>query len=99
MWTKSAGGCRCCSPGPAWRSPMEVLEERVDGRVRELRLRSPAMGRTVTATLLTPSGWRPGDHGSHPVLYLLHGSSDNHHCWLRHTNLAELAARTNFLVV
>jgi len=76
---------------------IEIVDERASANVRELRLASPAMGRAVSATVLTPPGWRPG--GCYPVLYLLHGSSDDHHCWLRHTAILDMAAESGFLVV
>jgi diacylglycerol O-acyltransferase/trehalose O-mycolyltransferase len=79
---------------------LSVLAEREAGAGgRELRMFSPAVGREVSATLLTPPGWTPGDHGSHPVLYFLHGSSDEHPTLVARTPIAELAARTNALVV
>jgi S-formylglutathione hydrolase FrmB len=77
---------------------MKVLAE-TEGRLHELRLDSPAMGREVSARVLTPPDWRPGDHGSYPVLYLLHGSSDDHRCWTTHTDIVRLAADSNMLVV
>jgi S-formylglutathione hydrolase FrmB len=81
-------------------SALTVLEERsTESGVRELRLQSPALGRQGAATVLTPVGWRPGDHGSHPVLYLLHGSSDDHLAWTRNTDIVRLATESNVLVV
>jgi S-formylglutathione hydrolase FrmB len=81
-------------------SELTVLEEQSTGAgVLELRLWSPALGREAAATVLTPAGWRPGDHGSHPVLYLLHGSSDDHLSWTRNTDIVRLAAESNVLVV
>ncbi|WP_216216043.1 alpha/beta hydrolase [Amycolatopsis aidingensis] len=68
------------------------------GTVRELRLFSPAVGREVGVTLLTPPGWEPGGYAGYPVLYLLHGSSDDHHSLVRHTEIARLAENGNMLV-
>jgi diacylglycerol O-acyltransferase/trehalose O-mycolyltransferase len=79
---------------------LSVLEERSTGeRSRELRLHSAALGRDTTATLLTPSGWQAGGDTAYPVLYLLHGSSDDQSSWLAHTDIAELAADSGILVV
>lgn len=81
-------------------SALAVLDEKsTEAGVLELRLKSSALGREAAATVLTPPGWRPGNHGSHPVLYLLHGSSDDHHCWTRHTDIVRLTAQANVLVV
>ncbi|WP_158888407.1 alpha/beta hydrolase [Amycolatopsis anabasis] len=77
---------------------LTVLAEEVTGdRVRELRLHSPALGRDVSVNLLTPPGWRPDRE--YPVLYLLHGSSDDHRCWLTHTDLAALSSASQTLIV
>ncbi|SFO88853.1 S-formylglutathione hydrolase FrmB [Amycolatopsis arida] len=62
--------------------------------VRELRLFSPALGREAEVVLLVPDGPPP-----HPVLYLLHGSSDDHRSWLAHTDVAARAAGSGVLVV
>ncbi|WP_186382628.1 alpha/beta hydrolase [Amycolatopsis rhizosphaerae] len=79
---------------------MKVLADRETGEgLREIRVHSPALGREVSLAVRTPPGWRPGDHGRHPVLYLLHGSSDDHTCWRRHTDLLRLAAGSGLLVV
>ncbi|SFB58441.1 S-formylglutathione hydrolase FrmB [Amycolatopsis marina] len=80
---------------------LTVLGEEVSAgpTVRELRLHSPAVGREVGTTLLTPPGWRPGPDRRYPVLYLLHGSSDDHTSWLRHTDVVRLAEDTGALVV
>jgi len=79
---------------------LSVLDElRTAEGALELRLWSPALGREAAATVLPPPGWRPGDHASYPVLYLLHGSSDDHLAWTTHTDIVRLAAASNVLVV
>ncbi|WP_162830152.1 alpha/beta hydrolase [Amycolatopsis palatopharyngis] len=78
---------------------LTVLGEEVAAGVRELRLYSPAIGREVGTTLLTPPGWHPGADQRYPVLYLLHGSSDDHTSWMRHTDVVRLAEDTGALVV
>ena len=68
-------------------------------QVHELRRYWPALGRQAGCTVLTPPGWRPGARDTYPVLYLLHGSSDVHTSFLEHTDVAELAAAHDALVV
>jgi diacylglycerol O-acyltransferase/trehalose O-mycolyltransferase len=54
----------------AW--PAVVAEKRLSGRLVELHVRSPALGRVATVRLLTPVGWRDRPRGREwPVLYLL----------------------------
>ncbi|WP_020666624.1 alpha/beta hydrolase [Amycolatopsis nigrescens] len=76
-----------------------LLDEQENDGVRELKLFSPAVGREVTTMLLTPKGWQPGGHAAHPVLYFLHGSSDDERSLLAGTDLARLAAESGILVV
>ncbi|MQA10155.1 MAG: esterase family protein [Pseudonocardiaceae bacterium] len=81
-------------------SVLEIVRETETGdHVRDLRLRSAAMGREVSARILTPPGWRPGDSDRWPVLYLLHGSSDGPRSWTTHTGIAEHASRAGVLAV
>lgn len=68
-------------------------------RRHDLRLDSPALGRVAGCTVLTPPGWRPDEERRYPVLYLLHGSSDSHTAFVENTEVAELAAKGNALVV
>lgn len=47
--------------------------------------------------VIVPQEPRPA--AGFPVLYLLHGLSENHSSWLRKTNLEQLAADSPFLIV
>ena len=49
--------------------------------------------------LLTPAGWRPGDGRRHPQLWLLHGCCDTYESWSANTDIAELPALRDVLVV
>jgi len=77
-----------------------VAEQRVGTHLVDLTVRSPALGRTAQVRLLTPDGWekrRPGDRW--PVFYLLHGCCDSYDSWTRETDVEELGALRNTLVV
>ena len=67
--------------------------------VLDLKLYSPALTREVTTSLLTPKNWEPGDHGRHPVLYFLHGASDDQYSLINRTNLQRLAENSGILIV
>lgn len=63
-----------CGSGPAEPpAPKQavVVSESRQGRLVELEIDSPALGRTAQVEVLLPEGWRPG--GGWPVLYLLEG--------------------------
>jgi putative tributyrin esterase len=57
---------------------------------------SEALGQQTSAEVLLPD--RPGD-GPLPVLYLLHGLSDDHTIWLRRTSVERYAASLRLAIV
>lgn len=76
-----------------------VAERFSDRHVVELDVRSAALGRTVSARLLTPSGWTPNVGRTWPTLYLLHGGDATFSCWTDHTDIADRARAAGVLVV
>lgn len=58
---------------------------------------SPALGRHVTYTVLLPEP--SAGPGPYPVLYQLHGASDDHTAWVRLSNLTRHVAGLPLLVV
>jgi S-formylglutathione hydrolase FrmB len=78
-----------------------VTDERVVGpRLRDLTVESAAVGEAVHVRLLTPTGWeRRGSGQRWPVLYLLHGCCDDYTSWSRETDIEELPALRDVLVV
>jgi diacylglycerol O-acyltransferase / trehalose O-mycolyltransferase len=77
-----------------------VSEKRIGSRIVDLTVQSPALGRTATVRLITPRGWDQRRHGQRwPVLYLLHGCCDTPDSWTRETDVEEIPALRNVLVV
>ncbi|KAF4407982.1 alpha/beta hydrolase [Streptomyces lycii] len=75
-------------------------EQRVARRMTDLTLESPALGGRAKVRLLTPDGWERRRAGERwPVLYLLHGITDDHQAWSRDTDVAEWPALRDVLVV
>lgn len=74
----------------------QVAEHQVD-----LTVRSRALGgREVTVRLLTPDGWDPDDRSQHwPTLWLLHGCCGDYTSWTEMTDVAEIPALRDVLVV
>ena len=60
---------------------------------------------TVTIPTFTPCDRLPGVKPTHrleakfPVLYLLHGHGNDHHCWLRYTSVERLAEEQRIALV
>jgi diacylglycerol O-acyltransferase / trehalose O-mycolyltransferase len=90
---------------PGTRSAGDAAQLRIvattalSARMRDLTVASPALGETVKVRLLLPVRYwsRPG--GRWPVLYLLHGCCDTYQSWTRSTDVEELTAHSDVLVV
>ena len=63
----------------------------------ELHYFSKALGKQTAATVLLPEG--EGKAGPFPVLYLLHGLSDDHTIWHRRTSIERYVADLPLIVV
>lgn len=75
---------------------MEV--EQSDERIVDLSVASPAVGHQHVRLIL-PAGWEQRPDGRWPVLYLLHGRWDDYRGWTRETDVVELTADLDLLVV
>ena len=70
----------------------------------KLSLYSSSIGRQVDVNVLLPQSLWQGRENSteekeYPTLYLLHGYSDNHSTWQRHTSIERYAAKHNMIVI
>jgi diacylglycerol O-acyltransferase / trehalose O-mycolyltransferase len=88
-------------PAPAHGGGARVIaEEHVGQRLVDLTIQSPALGATANVRLLTPDGWQQRRHGQRwPVLFLLHGMGDSHRTWTDDSDVEQLAALRDVLVV
>lgn len=63
-------------------------------------IHSSSLGMMTSVTISIPEKVRQGKNAKEvPVLYLLHGLSDNHSAWLRRTNIDYYAELANIAVV
>ena len=77
-----------------------VSEKPIADRILDLTVQSPALGRTAIVRLITPVGWDHRRRGQQwPVLYLLHGCCDTPDSWTRETDVEDIPALRNVLVV
>jgi S-formylglutathione hydrolase FrmB len=95
MPASSASGAM---PEPADDRARIVDVATVGDRTRDLTIDSPAVG-AQKVRLLLPRGFDADASRRWPVLYLLHGASDNYLSWTRSTDVEALTANTNLLVV
>ncbi len=73
--------------------------ERLDPRLRELTMSTPALDFPVTVRVLLPAGYRRKPHRSYPVLYLLHGSFDTSASWTTKGDAEKITAGKRLIVV
>jgi S-formylglutathione hydrolase FrmB len=67
--------------------------------MRDLTIDSPALGHTATVRLLLPDHYTTQPNRRWPVLWLLHTCCDTHQAWTRSTDVEQLAALADVLVV
>lgn len=75
-------------------------EKRVDAQTLELSISSPSIeGWRKTVRVLVPQGWSKTSPQKYPTLWLLHGGMDDSNSWLKNTEIKQLAASRNMMVV
>ena len=72
--------------------------ERIDDRMVDLTVDSPSVG-VVGVRLLLPASFDDEPDRTWPVLFLLHGATDDHTTWTTRTDVVELTEDTDLLVV
>ncbi|WP_059013326.1 alpha/beta hydrolase [Streptomyces specialis] len=75
-----------------------VSETWLDDRTVDLSIQSPAARRAVPVRLLLPEGWSANANRTWPVLYMLHGASDDYTSWTRETDIEEFMADKDVIV-
>ncbi|MBN1528909.1 MAG: esterase family protein [Thermoleophilaceae bacterium] len=80
-----------------------VGSEKLDARLREYRLRTPALPGPTTVRVLLPDGYAERPHRRYPVLYLLHGCCDSDvdgsQAWTTHGEAEQATAGKPLIVV
>lgn len=76
-----------------------VAEEWIARGTLDITVDSPALGTTAKARLLLPPRWSPRARSTWPVLYIVHGATQDHTSWTSHTDVAVLTKDTDVLVV
>ena len=76
-----------------------LTEQRLTERMVDVALWSPALGRRTTVRLLLPLAYEDRPQARWPSVYLLHGCCDDYLSWTRSTDIEELSATSDVLVV
>ncbi|GAA2961205.1 alpha/beta hydrolase [Kitasatospora cinereorecta] len=97
--TSAAARSSDSRPRPAAPEARIIAVKKIDGRTEDLTVASPAMGRSVPVRVILPRSWDRRKHTRFPVLYMLHGGNDTYRSWTRETDVEQLAARSDVLIV
>jgi diacylglycerol O-acyltransferase / trehalose O-mycolyltransferase len=91
----------CSSPAAAPAPPPAhvVARQQLDARLWDITVDSPAVGGPVPVRLLLPTRYAGAPTQRWPVLYLLHGCCDSYLSWTRSTDIEELTATSDVVVV
>jgi S-formylglutathione hydrolase FrmB len=97
----ASAGLQAATPGTAVAADgaYVVSQQWIDARTLDLTIYSPAMAADEPVRLLLPPDWNTRPHERWPVLYLLHGCCDSYVSWTRSTDVEQLTAGTDVLVV
>ena len=76
-----------------------VASQRIDARLLELTVRTPALAAATKVRVLLPAGYAAAQHRRYPVLYLLHGASGSYRDWTRSGEVERLTAGKPLIVV
>src|SRR3954467_15839437 len=75
-----------------------VSSQKLDRRLTELTLRTPAIPQVRGVRVLLPDGYRAHPRERYPVLYLLHGSVDRETAWTEMGDTQNPTAGTPLMV-
>ena len=76
-----------------------VGRERLDARLQEWTLRTPALSEPTRVRVLLPAGYGAEPRRRYPVLYLLHGASSDYRSWTRYGDAEAITAHAPMIVV
>ena len=79
---------------------ISVLDRRrLDARLEEWTLETPAVADPTRVRVLLPAGYRADPHRRYAVLYLLHGADADYRAWTRYGDAKAITARAKLIVV
>jgi diacylglycerol O-acyltransferase/trehalose O-mycolyltransferase len=85
--------------GSGARAISVVRRERLDGRLEEWTLRTPALEGATRVRVLLPAGYARDPGRRYPVIYLLHGADSDETSWTRFGDAEAITARAPLIVV
>ncbi|MBP5688968.1 MAG: esterase family protein [Muribaculaceae bacterium] len=68
-------------------------------QLQVIEVKSEKMGRNISNLVVLPEQYLKDSSSTYPVLYLLHGYSDNYMAWQNHVDLTKHANKYGFIIV
>ncbi|WP_084264678.1 alpha/beta hydrolase [Actinomadura macra] len=65
----------------------------------DVSIASPALGTTVKTRVMIPKGWKASSARTWPTVYAFHGGNNKYTSWTRDSNIEQVTARYNALVI
>ena len=98
--TPSSSAPAAAATAPTGARAITVLRrQRLDPRLEEWTLRTPALGDPTRVRVLLPAGYRSEARRRYPVLYLLHGADADDTSWTRFGDAERITAHAPMIVV
>jgi diacylglycerol O-acyltransferase / trehalose O-mycolyltransferase len=95
----SAGSGTATGTRPGGTAITVVRRARLDARLQDWTLRTPALDGVTRVRILLPVGYRRDPRRRYPVLYLLHGADSDYRSWTRYGDTEAIAAHAPMIVV
>lgn len=96
LW--APGAAAAAATGAAGEARVTAVK-RLDARMLDLTVESPAMRGPVPVRVILPKSWDSDRTRTYPVLYMLHGGNDDYTSWTRETDIETLAQDSDMLIV
>jgi S-formylglutathione hydrolase FrmB len=87
------------APAGAAEDPALVGSQQVTPRLQELTLRTPELAGDTHIRVLLPEGYNAKARRRYPVLYLLHGASDDYRSWSDKAHVEKVVGPLPLIVV
>ncbi len=82
------------------KQPVTNQESNKDTQLQVVKVKSEKMGRSISNLVVLPEQYlEKDDTTTYPVLYLLHGYSDDYMAWQNHVDLRQYANEYHFIIV
>ncbi|TDC96972.1 alpha/beta hydrolase family protein [Actinomadura sp. 7K507] len=73
--------------------------KKLNPRIFDVTIASPALGAKVKTRVMTPKGWKAGSAKTWPTVYAYHGGRNNSSSWIKDSDIEQVVGPYNALVI